>query len=82
MLEAGVSSSMEIARFWGLAPEGEATAEPFADAAPRAQTKARAEAPAVNGAIGEQVMASVSGHVPAGVKSVIEQALRTAGLMK
>jgi poly(3-hydroxybutyrate) depolymerase len=79
MLEAGVSSSLEIARFWGLAPAADPAAEPVAGSKPRAQTNAHAESAS---GIGDQVMASVSGHVPAGVKSVIEQALKTAGLMK
>ena len=79
MLEAGVSSSLEIARFWGLAPAAEARAEPSDRPAQRAKAHGQPDAAS---AIGDQVMASVSGHVPAGVKSVIEQALKTAGLMK
>lgn len=101
MLEAGVSSSLEIARFWGLvgdpaairapasmtapvaAPRGPSTSKPEA-ARPKAT---RPEAPRPQpqpGAfgVGDQVMATVSRHVPGPVQDIIAGALRTAGLMK
>ena len=80
MLEAGVSSSLEIARFWGLA-EAAAAAEPFTettDARPEPATRAGPR-PA---SLGEQIVASVGGHVPPDVEKVIAQAMKTAGLMK
>ena len=85
MLEAGVSSSLEIARFWGLA-------EPLAaaEAAPRASEGRRAAAAPERASktqpratsLGEQIVASVGGHVPPDVEKVIAQAMKTAGLMK
>ena len=95
MLEAGVSSSLEIARFWGIAPAGEATRA--ADAStpskpqpkPRSKPRAKPEQPRASipprpdgAAIGEQVMATVSRHVPPGVQDVISKARKTAGLLK
>jgi poly(hydroxyalkanoate) depolymerase family esterase len=82
MLEAGVSSSLEIARFWGIADEESRRAE-----APRPQPRGAQEEPgrttgAGGGGIGEGVMAAVSGHVPAGVQDVIASALKSAGLMR
>jgi poly(hydroxyalkanoate) depolymerase family esterase len=76
MLEADVSSSLEIGRFWGIAPavadEGWNTA-PLEDQ-PRAGSR---RAP-----LGEQVMASVAGHVPEDIQRVIAKALGAAGLMR
>jgi poly(hydroxyalkanoate) depolymerase family esterase len=91
MLEAGVSSSLEIARFWGIAPAGEATRAADASTQSKPQPKRRPEPeqprasspPLPDGAaIGEQVMATVSRHVPPGVQDVISKALKTAGLLK
>jgi poly(hydroxyalkanoate) depolymerase family esterase len=76
MLEAGVSSSLEIARFWGLAPP--------ADPAQVAQT-AVVETPepvAAASDLGAQVMATLSGRVAPDIQGVISKALKTAGLMK
>jgi poly(hydroxyalkanoate) depolymerase family esterase len=83
MLEAGVSSSLEIARFWGIAGERVASAaEPERQAGPEPEA-ANDEAGAGGMLeIGEQVMATVSGHVPPGVGEVIARALKTAGLMR
>ena len=77
MLEAGVSSSMEIARFWGIADEGARRAEAPAEARPPAD---RPEPEPES--LGQGVMAAVGGHVPAGVRDVIASALKTAGLMR
>ena len=84
MLEAGVSSSLEIARFWGIAGERRAEAPREARAEPGPQPRAANDAASVGsgGSIGEQVMAAVSGHTPAGVQDVIARALKTAGLMR
>jgi poly(3-hydroxybutyrate) depolymerase len=84
MLEAGVSSSLEIARFWGLTGVGagaealEGTVEPPLAARERAKPET-APRPA---SLGEQIVASVGGHVPPDVEKVIAKAMRTAGLMK
>lgn len=77
MLEAGVSSSLEIARFWGLAPrETAAQAEAWSASSP-ASEQPRAH---VRG-LGESVMASVSPHVSDDVQEVIAKALAVAGLL-
>lgn len=77
LLETGVSSSLEISRFWGLAP---ARAWDDEAAAPSASSAA---APAgAFGGLGEGVMAAVSPHVPADVEAVIAASLRAAGLMR
>ncbi|MDP8916985.1 MAG: PHB depolymerase family esterase [Pseudomonadota bacterium] len=82
MLEAGVSSSLEIARFWGIAGEVRAQPAPSQGARPQADA-AEEEAPQGSGAaLGDQVMATVSGHVPPAVGDVIAKALKTAGLMR
>jgi hypothetical protein len=75
MLEAGVSSSLEIARFWGLAP-ADTSAQAWSAAGARPE-------PASTGArgLGETVMAAVSPHVSDEVRRVISKALTSAGLM-
>lgn len=75
MLEAGISSSLEILRFWGLA-------EGMAARTEVAATEVLASEREVEVGLGAQVMAAVSPHVPAGVQGVIEKALRSAGLMR
>ena len=77
MLEAGVSSSLEMARFWGIAP----AADPAAETGPRPQA-ARPAPAAASGSLGDQVMGTVRGRVPEAVGNVIQQALRTAGLVR
>lgn len=78
MLEAGVSSTLEILRFWGLmepaAEFADAPAAPSGDAAPRPGATA--------GGVADQVMASVSGRVPDDVRDIIESALKAAGLRR
>lgn len=77
MLEAGVSSSLEIAHFWGLAPP-DAASQTDDWIAPEPE----AESPRRRGrGLGENVMASISPHVPEGVQRVIAKALAAAGLM-
>jgi poly(hydroxyalkanoate) depolymerase family esterase len=77
MLEAGVSSALETARFWRLAPTDTAgDTEPWsADASLLAH---EAEAPR----LGARVMASVAAHVSEDVQKVIAKALAAAGLMR
>lgn len=77
MLEAGVSSSLEIARFWGLAPaETAAQADAWSASSPPVE-------PQRSGArgLGESVLASLSPHVPDTVQQVIAKALTSAGLL-
>lgn len=77
MLEAGVSSSLEIARFWRLAPpETAAQAEAWIAASPTSEPSTRARG------LGEDVMAAVSPHVSNDVQQVIAKALASAGLMR
>ncbi len=81
MLECGVSSSLEIAAFWGIdtpwAERPAAQARPEAAvAAPPGAREAHAHA-----GVGDTVMASLRQHVPAPVQDVISKALRAAGLM-
>lgn len=76
MLEAGVSSSLEIARFWGLAP-----AEAWvASSEPHLQDPS--DEHLVKQGLGERVMASVSPHISQDLRQVIEKALASAGLMR
>jgi poly(hydroxyalkanoate) depolymerase family esterase len=77
MLEAGVSSSLEIARFWGLAPAEQPSSATEWSAAARAPEAAEAGAQG----LGEHVMTSVSPHVAEDVRRVIAKALAFAGLM-
>jgi poly(hydroxyalkanoate) depolymerase family esterase len=85
MIEAGVSSSLEIARFWGIADGGVADGSlakgGAATAAPGAASAPEPTPDPASGGVGEQVMASIS-QVPAHVQDVIAKALKAAGLMK
>ncbi|HEX2815260.1 MAG TPA: PHB depolymerase family esterase [Phenylobacterium sp.] len=76
MLEAGISSSLEIARFWGLA-EG---AAPSVTAAPGSAAKAANTKQPMLVAVGDQVMSSLTERVAPAVQHVIEMALKRAGL--
>lgn len=78
MLEAGVSSSLEIARFWGLAPPDTSSQ---ADAWKASIPPPEPSRSPTRG-LGESVMASVSQHVPDDVRQVIAKALGAAGLMR
>ena len=78
MLETGIASTLEIARFWGIAPQVLAPSEVLTreevaglDAAP----------PPKAHPIGEGVMAAVSPHVSQGIQDTIAKALRAAGLL-
>lgn len=77
MLEAGVSSSLEIARFWGVAPpETAAQTDAWIAASPTPEPRYSARG------LGEDVMAAVSPHVSNDVQEVIAKALASAGLMR
>lgn len=73
MLEAGVSATLEAARFWGLAP--------LCDADWETAPEPEAEPPSF-GALGEQILAAVSPHVSPDVEQVISRAFRSAGLIR
>lgn len=78
MLEAGVSSSLEIARFWGLASRETAVQAEAWDDFSLAPDKPASSARG----LGESVIAAVSAHVSDDVKRVIAKALASAGLMR
>ncbi|CAN5219327.1 PHB depolymerase family esterase [soil metagenome] len=79
MLEVGLSSTLEIAAFWGLAAQS-ATSAPD-----QAAPSDKPEPPPASGGkptgLGAQVLDAVSAHVPAEVRDVIAKALRSAGLL-
>ncbi len=85
MLQAGVSSTLEIARFWGLPDERSLPAEvadhilthstPGSGAQPESQPETAA------GGLGGQVMSAVAG-LPSEVQTVIADALIKSGLLK
>jgi len=83
MLQAGVSSTLEIARFWGLT-DGERRSPSVERIGPKAAAPTEAPSAAHTetafGGLGEQVMSAVSG-VPAGVQAVIAGALARSGLL-
>lgn len=74
MLEAEVSSALLTARFWGLAPEVPQIA---ATASPTSKRE-----PGLNDSLGASVLAATSPYTTKGVRQIIENALRTAGLMR
>jgi hypothetical protein len=80
MLEAGVSSSLEIARFWGIAqPEAEVRTK--AEPSPSMGEPSDPVRPAkTRESLVDQVLSSVGRHVSAEVKDVIARALKAAGL--
>jgi hypothetical protein len=92
MLDVGVSSTREIAAFWGLKEPAVAKPAPAkaavaagarpADAA-RRKRPAQPAGPAPHaGGLGAQVMGSVSRFVSADVQAVIAKALKSAGLLR
>ena len=76
MLDVGISSTLEIARFWGLAPAADA-----GETKTRPATRTRIYAPA-NRAEAAPKPAANDRHNVTGIGKVIEDALRAAGLMK
>lgn len=79
MLEAGVSSSLEIVRFWGI--DDGAAMEASAASIDEAVARRTAPADQEQDAVGRAVMNAVSA-VPKGVQETIAKALRAAGLLK
>lgn len=75
MLEAGVSSSLEIAGFWGLA-------QPPAAGLPAVRTTPVRPATAASPGLGDQVLSAVSPHVSPAVREVIAKAMQAAGLKR
>lgn len=78
MLEAGISSSLEIARFWKIDTTGVETPH-MPGAAEHAPASSADRVEGVG--VGQGVMQAL-GHVPASVQDVISKALRAAGLLK
>jgi len=79
MLDVGISSTLRIAQFWGIAPAGEAVApQPRAEARDAVTLPMRAEPRRPQGRTVEPDAARGA----AGVGKVIEDALRAAGLMR
>ncbi len=78
MLEAGVSSSLEIVRFWKIDATGaDAAHVPRSAALDQRTVAGRVEHPD----LGQSLMQALV-QVPTGVQDVIAKALRTAGLLK
>lgn len=86
MLEAGLSSTLEIASFWGLVGKRPilASSAPDQITAPPSAHAAQPANPAESKPTGvaAQVLDAVSSHVPSEVRDVIAKALRSAGLMR
>jgi poly(hydroxyalkanoate) depolymerase family esterase len=81
MLEAGVSSTLEIARFWGIDQPASATVTNGPGPAHSGpETNAQPRRAFVK--LGDQVMASVAQHAPVDVNAVITRALKAAGLKR
>jgi poly(3-hydroxybutyrate) depolymerase len=77
MLDVGISSTLEIARFWGLAPLADA-GEPKV----RPANRTRIHAPANRAAAAPKPASQRPETNAKGIGKVIEDALRAAGLMK
>lgn len=75
-LEAGIGSSLEIARFWGLAPRS-AEAEQESGGSGRRMPGPQEE---TSTSLGRTVMSAISPHVSPDVRDVIAKALSSAGL--
>jgi hypothetical protein len=79
MLDVGISSTLRIAHFWGIAPAVEAVAsQPRAEVRDTVPLPARAEPRRAQGRKVEPDAARGA----AGIGKVIEDALRAAGLMR
>lgn len=78
VLDIGISSTLEIARFWNLAPA--TIGDRACIEVPPVSTTARAETAPSEGVAG-QVLAALSDKVPADIQAVISKALRAAGLL-
>ena len=87
MLEASISSTRHIARFWGLTGDEARAAAPRAEAPPRTEEAAPRTLPVPRTIRAERIAdpapsAPPYGMAPSGVGKVIEDALRAAGLMR
>lgn len=80
MLEAGISSTLEIARFWGLAEAGEAASVPTRPGGAVTPAPPAPTAPPKTPELGDQVLSAVADHVSPAVRDVIANAMRAAGL--
>ena len=76
MLECGISSTWEIASFWGIAQPA-AERPPSVRAAP---LLAPTQAASGSKGLSQNILEVVGRHVPADVQAVIAKALKSAGL--
>ena len=89
MLDVGISSTLEIARFWGIAEENAGTARAM-QPVPTANAAMPRAAPLPDTSPGtppprpaaEPASSDEPAPHPGGVKKIIEDALRAAGLMR
>lgn len=91
MLETGVSSTSEIAAFWGLGGEpidmpldaiqGKRLS-PGRHKGPTADAPSPPHPKSMSDGVGGQVLAALSGRIPASVENIIARAFRGAGLTK
>ena len=85
MLEAGISSTRDIARFWGLLPPRAAASAARGSAAEPARALVPAAPPAASAPRLHRAPEPAAADTPAGagfVQATIENALRAAGLMR
>lgn len=90
MLDVGISSTREIAQFWGVAAMGESASRQSRPRVPASQRPLpRSSAPALANAKNEPPQPTAIHQFPRhvesrqpGVKDIIEDALRAAGLMR
>ncbi len=86
MLDVGISSTLQIARFWKIAPSAEADAPRQAASGAPAPIEAPLATSAQSAAADSHPDEGAASHAPservAGVRKVIEDALRAAGLMR
>lgn len=81
MLEAGVNSTREIVRFWGLETAGMPTVPALRAPEPPVGTGPAEATPRVaSGGLGAQVMAAVSATSPR-IRAIIAEALKRGGLL-
>ncbi|OJU09311.1 MAG: hypothetical protein BGN86_14285 [Caulobacterales bacterium 68-7] len=83
MLEVGVSSTREIAAFWGLGADASAASEqPEHGLEPRPSEPVEPPAPleVKPGGVGAQVLEALTPHVPKTVQDQIAKAFKAAGL--
>ncbi len=90
MLEAGLCSSSEIAKFWGIWPEGDAVAAGTTPSARESRLAMSPPPPLLEQApragheqlgLGPRILAALDQHVSTDVHEVVSKALRAAGLV-